>query len=170
MIDEEQRPVRLTLKQNILQTVKYFAFASSAGAIQLGSFTLMTELGWFSSLDSAYWPRHLISLVLSVLWNFTFNRRFTFKSIANVPVAMLKVFGYYCVFTPISLYFGSVLTAGQPDGNWVHYAVEIGTMLLNGITEFLFYRFVVYRKTINTNTSGQREEAKKRELEQNGAK
>ncbi|MDR2524869.1 MAG: GtrA family protein [Oscillospiraceae bacterium] len=151
-------PVRLTAKQNALQTVKYFLFAASAGAIQTGSFALLTEL---TPLES-YWPCYLISLVLSVIWNFTFNRKFTFKSVANIPKAMLKVIGYYCVFTPIATLGGDALTKGHGEASAVGYVVFIGTLLLNGVTEFLFYRFVVYRNSMNTNASGQREEALKR--------
>ncbi|MDR3313601.1 MAG: hypothetical protein LBS96_03990 [Oscillospiraceae bacterium] len=154
-----QTPVKLTRKQNALQTVKYFCFTASAGAIQEISFLLLLKCNTFSSLGNSYWPRYLISLTLSVLWNFTFNRKYTFKSIANVPVAMLKVLGYYCVFTPLSIWWGNALTAGRPD--WVQVAVQVGTMLLNAVTEFLFYRFVVYRNSINTSVSGQKEEAQK---------
>ena len=94
------------------------------------------------------WADYLIGLVLSVIWNFTLNREFTFKSANNVPVAMAKVFGFYCVFTPLSTWWGDYLTetAGWPD-----YLVLAGTMIINFITEFLFCRFVVYRNTINTN-------------------
>ena len=151
-------PVRLTRRQNILQTVKFIFFSVSAGLIQSGGFTLLNEL---SPLRRRYWPCYLISLALSVLWNFTLNRRFTFKSVANIPIAMLKVLGFYCVFTPLSLWWGNALTARFPS-HLMEYAVLGGTMLANLSAEFLFYRFVVYRDTMNTNASGQREEARKR--------
>ena len=92
-------------KREAWRAFKFLLFSISAGAIQIISFTLLTELtGW------TYRPRYLISLVLSVLWNFTFNRKFTFKSAANVPVAMLKVLAYYAVFTPLSTMLGNYLT------------------------------------------------------------
>lgn len=140
-------------KAEIFRVIKYTLFAASAGVIQFVSFTLLTE---FTPLP--YWPRYLISLVLSVVWNFTFNRRFTFKSAANVPIAMLKVLGYYCVFTPASTLFGHFLveTAG-----WNDYLVEIINMLLNFVTEFLFQRFLVFGKTINTNEAAEKERAAK---------
>ena len=100
-----------------------------------------------------YWPGYLIALVLSVVYNFTFNRRFTFKSAKNVPLAMLQVFGYYCVFTPLSTWWGDALT----NAGWNEYLVLIGTMAVNLVTEFLFCRLVVYRKSMYTNAAGRRE-------------
>ena len=142
-------------KAEIIRVIKYTLFAASAGIIQILSFTLLTE---FTPLP--YWPRYLISLVLSVVWNFTFNRRFTFKSAANVPIAMLKVLGYYCVFTPASTLLGHFLveTAG-----WNDYLVEVINMILNFVTEFLFQRFLVFGKTIDTNEAAEKERANKGE-------
>lgn len=131
----------LTKKQNIIQVIKFALFSASAGIIQIGSFTLLTEL-----TDWEYIYCYLPSLILSVLWNFTFNRRFTFKSANNVPVAMLKVALFYCVFTPFSTWAGHKLTGmGIND-----YIVEIGTMAVNLITEYIYCRFVVYRNSMNT--------------------
>ncbi len=134
---------KLSKKENILQGVKFTLFSCSAGIIQAVSFALLNELTGFP-----YWPSYLIALTLSVLWNFTLNRRFTFKSAANVPVAMLKVLGYYCVFTPISTVVGNYLTEIL---GWMEYLVLAGTMVTNFVTEFLFDRFVVFRDSINTN-------------------
>lgn len=131
----------LTKKQNIIQVIKFALFSASAGIIQIGSFTLLTEL-----TDWEYIYCYLPSLILSVLWNFTFNRRFTFKSANNVPVAMLKVALFYCMFTPLSTWAGHKLTGmGIND-----YIVEIGTMAVNLVTEYIYCRFVVYRNSMNT--------------------
>lgn len=131
----------MTKKQNFFQVIKFALFSASAGIIQFLTFTLLTEL-----TELQYIYCYLPALVLSVLWNFTFNRRFTFKSAANVPIAMLKVALFYCVFTPLSTWAGHALTeAGIND-----YIVEIGTMLVNLVTEYLYCRFVVYRKSMNT--------------------
>ncbi|MDR1463920.1 MAG: GtrA family protein [Oscillospiraceae bacterium] len=154
-------PVRLSRRQSVLQTLKYAGFMCSAGAIQIGVFTLLTELNVFGDRANPYGPSYFIALALSVVWNFTFNRKFTFKSAANYPIAMLKVFGYYLVFTPLSLWWGNALTAKDPASRWLPYAVLLGTMVINGVTEFLFQRFVVFRNSINTNPSGQKEEAAK---------
>ena len=142
---------KLTKKQNLIQTAKFGLFSASAGLIQFGSFTLLDR---FTSLK--YWPMYLIALTLSVLYNFTVNRRFTFKSATNVPIAMLKIALYYCAFTPASTWWGKALT----DIGWNYYIVLGGTMLINLITEFLVCRFIVYRNSINTNAAAQMEENK----------
>ena len=94
-----------------------------------------------------YWICYLTALVLSVLWNFTLNRKFTFQSAANVPVAMAKVAAYYAVFTPLSTLLGNWLVASC---GWNEYVVTILNMLINFVTEFLFQRFVVFGKSIDT--------------------
>ena len=126
--------------KNLWQAVKFTLFSISAGVIQIGSFSLL-EL-----FIQDYWVPYLISLVLSILWNFTLNRRYTFQSAANVPVAMAKVFGFYLVFTPLSTYLGD-LAEGHGVNDFVILAV---TMLCNFVLEFLFCKFVVYRGQENT--------------------
>ena len=122
--------------------VKFVFFSISAGVIQMGSFALLNELtGW------SYWPSYLISLTLSVVWNFTLNRKFTFKAAGNIPKAMLKVLGYYAVFTPATTLLGNYLTEGLL---WNEYLVTAINMLLNMITEYLFQRFAVYGKSVAT--------------------
>ena len=138
------------MKHEFLRTVKYVLIAASAGIVQIGSFTLMNELiGW------DYWLSYLIALVLSVVWNFTFNRRYTFKSASNIPKAMLLVFAYYCVFTPLSTLLEHYLTDRL---HWNEYLVTAINMLLNLATEFPYQRFVVFRKTIDTNDLAQKEQ------------
>lgn len=122
-------------KKQIFQAVKFTLFSASAGIIQVTSFAI---LGIFVH---SYWITYLISLVLSILWNFTLNRRYTFKSAANVPVAMAKVFCFYLVFTPVSTYLGNKAeTMGVND-----FLVLIVTMLCNFILEFLYCKYIVYR-------------------------
>ena len=135
-------------KKELFRVIKYVLFSASAGVIQLLSFTLLNELtGW------SYWPCYLIALTLSVLWNFTLNRQFTFKAANNVPLAMLKVFLYYCAFTPLSTWWGDALT----KAGWNEYVVLIGTMLINFVTEYLFYQLVVFRNSIDTNALARRQ-------------
>ena len=131
------------MKKEILRTLKYTLVAASAGLIQIGSFTLLNEL-----LHLNYWVSYLIALVLSVLWNFTLNRRYTFHSANNVKKAMLLVFVYYLVFTPLSTWLEDILTVGH---GWNEYLVTILNMLINFVTEFLYQRFVVFRRSIDTN-------------------
>ena len=123
------------------QAVKFTLFSISAGIIQIGSFTLMNEV-----FHVSYWVAYLVSLLLSIVWNFTLNRRYTFQSAANIPVAMAKVLGFYAVFTPLSTWLGQLAeTAGVNE-----YIVLAVTMLSNFVLEFLFCKFVVYRNQENT--------------------
>lgn len=133
--------------QRVLQFIKFTLFSISAGLVQAASFALLNETTGFP-----YWPSYLISLTLSVVWNFTFNRRYTFKSAANIPKAMTLVFLYYAVFTPLSTWWGDALT----NAGWNEYIVLGGTMVINFITEFLFQSLVVFRKTMNTNNLANR--------------
>ena len=128
-------------RKQLWQAVKFTFCSISAGLIQGGSFALLNEL-----LHWKYWPAYLVSLILSILWNFTLNRRYTFQSAANVPVAMAKVFGFYLVFTPLSTYLGDIAESyGVND-----FIILVITMLCNFVLEFLFCKLVVYRGQENT--------------------
>ena len=130
-------------KKEFLRTVKFVLFSISAGVIQVASFTLMEEV-----LHLAHWLSYLVSLVLSVLWNFTLNRKFTFQSAGNVPIAMVQVALFYVVFAPLSTWWTAVLTG---EGFlWNEYLVLALTMVVNFVTEYLYQRFVVFRKTLDT--------------------
>ena len=129
-------------KKEALRALKFTLFSISAGLIQISSFALLNEL-----LHLPYWLSYLIALVLSVLWNFTLNRKFTFHSAANVPVAMFKVACYYAVFTPLSTLLEDFLTMRL---GWNEYLVTAINMVLNFVTEFLYQRFFVFGKSINT--------------------
>ena len=124
-----------------VRVLKFVLFSASAGVIQFGSFALLNEL-----TEWRYWPCYLISLLLSILWNFTFNRRFTFKSNANITRAMLLVLAFYAVFTPATTLLGDWLAE---DLLWNEYVVTIINMLLNLSLEYLYQRFVVYRNRID---------------------
>lgn len=130
--------------KELWRTIKFMLFSFSAGIIQIVSFSLLNEL-----LHLSYWISYLVSLILSILWNFTLNRRYTFQSASNVPIAMLKVFGYYCVFTPLSTLLGDYLVE---TAFWNEYLVTVINMGLNLITEFIFQKYVVYKDSMDTNT------------------
>ena len=129
-------------KKETLRFIKFLLFSASAGLIEFGSFSLLS-----ACTPWPYWPCYLIALCLSVLWNFTLNRKFTFQSAANVPVAMAKVAAYYAVFTPLSTILGSCLTGSL---GWNEYLVTIVNMLLNFSTEFLYQRFFVFGKSLDS--------------------
>ena len=122
--------------------IKFALFSVSAGIIEIGTFTFMNEL---TSLT--YWPCYLTALLLSIIWNFTLNRKFTFRSAANVPIAMLKGLGYYAIFTPLTTILGDYLAETLL---WNEYLVTGLNMLLNFSTEFLFQRYVVFGKSLDT--------------------
>ena len=129
-------------KKELLRTLKFLAFSVSAGVIQIGTYTLFLELCEF-----APWVSYLLSLVLSVVWNFTLNRKFTFQSAGNIPVAMGLTALFYVVFTPASTWWTKALTETVGLNA---YLVEAMTMVSNFVLEYLYQRFVVFRKTIDT--------------------
>ena len=137
-------------KKELVRTLKFVGFSISAGVIEIVTFTLLNE---FAHLP--YWPCYLIALVLSVIWNFPLNRKFTFQSANNVPVAMAKVFAYYCVFTPVSTILGNYLAETL---GWNEYIVTALNMVANFVTEYLFDRFVVFRNSIDTNERARKKE------------
>ena len=147
---------KMSKKDNVLQALKFAAFSASAGVIQVVTFTLLNELlpqtestnaiaQWF--FNSEYGASYLVALILSVLWNFTFNRKFTFKSANNIPIAMLKVFGFYCVFTPVSVILGE-MAAQRFTADFVEYIILAVTMATNMVTEFLYCKYVVYSEKV----------------------
>lgn len=139
-------------RKETLRVIKFIMFSISAGVIEILSFTLLNEL-----TDWPYWPCYLIALILSVIWNFTLNRKFTFKSVANVPVAMAKILAFYCVFTPVTTILGNYLAESL---HWNEYIVTGINMGLNISTEYLYDRFVVFRKTLDTNDLAQKQRDK----------
>lgn len=154
-----------TKGQKVWQFIKFALFSGSAGAIEIGSFTLMNEylvkLPFIQNamasnetfariMENEYGPIYLIALLLSVIWNFTFNRKFTFKSAANVPIAMLKVLAFYAVFTPVTTILGNYFTAKFASVGAIDYIVLGCTMATNLITEFIYDKLVVYKNQEDT--------------------
>jgi len=130
-------------KKESLRVIKFVFFSISAGLIEIITFSLLNELA-----NWPYWPCYLIALILSVLWNFTLNRKFTFQSANNVPVAMLKVAAFYAVFTPLSTILGNYLA---DSCGWNEYLVTGLNMACNFVTEYLYDRFVVFGASLDTN-------------------
>ena len=148
---------QLTRVQEIIKLLTFVGCEASAALVQIGVYTLLdVTTGW------TYWQKYLPALIASVLWSFTANRKFTFKSVSNIPLAMLKVTIYYTIFTPVSTWWGDALAAQH----WVispqaqGYVILIGTMLVNFVTEFCVYRFWVYPHSINSSAAGQREQSR----------
>ncbi len=129
-------------KKELLRKVKFTLFSISAGIIEIVLFTILSE---FTKLD--YWICYLVALVASVIWNFTLNREYTFKSTANIPVAMFKVFIFYLIFTPTSTLLGNYLVKSL---KWNEYLVTGINMICNFVLEYLYDKYIVFRGTIDT--------------------
>lgn len=128
--------------ESIIQAIKFTIISFSAGLIQAGSFAILDsviKVGWTAS--------YLISLILSVIWNFTINRKVTFKSSNNVPIAMLKVAAFYLVFTPTTTLLGNYLTGTL---GWHDYLATGINMVLNLTLEFFYDKYFVFRGSINS--------------------
>ena len=144
-LNQQQKELTMN-KKEFWRAVKFVLFSISAGVIQIVSFTLLQEV-IIKDVTQPYGWSYFISLTLSVVWNFTFNRKFTFKSANNVPIAMLKVLGYYVVFTPVSIFGGIALV----NLGWDEYLVLAISMVVNFVTEYIFDSLVVFRNSIDTN-------------------
>lgn len=137
---EEIQEKKMSKKEQFIEILKFTAFSISAGVIQILSFELLYN--WINCLP--WWPSYLISIVLSVVWNFTFNRKFTFKSATNIPLAMTLAFLFYCAFVPASVFGGNAL-----EGiGWNGTLVTVLMMLINFVLEFLWQKFVVFNDKV----------------------
>ena len=131
-------------KKELIRTVKFTLFSISAGIIEIVLFTLLDKFtGW------TYWPKYLIALIASIIWNFTLNREYTFKSANNVPIAMIKVAIFYAIFTPVSTIVGNYLAENL---GWNDILVTLLNMLFNFVLEYLYDKYVVFRGSIDTKT------------------
>lgn len=144
---------RPSARLTFIQALRYAFFSASAAGIEflLG---ILLPLLWRSLHipGGSYWPGYLIALIVSIVWNFTINRSFNFKSVVNVRVAMTKVLVYYLFFTPLSTWWVNELTTRL---HWNYTLVLIATIIINGATEFLVYRYAVFHRSMNTNKRGQ---------------
>ncbi len=132
---------KTTNTKELIRAAKFTLVSASAGIIQVLSFTLLNEIVKWN-----YWGSYLVSLLLSVLWNFTINRKITFKAANNVKIAMLLVLAFYAVFTPVSTILGNLAENSGVN----EYLVLALTMLCNVVLEFLYTRFIVYRGACDT--------------------
>jgi putative flippase GtrA len=133
--------VTLSKQENLVQIGKFVLFSISAGIIQVIVFTLLEEI-----FHLPYWPSYLSALIASIIYNFTVNRRFTFKSANNIPKAMMQLGIYYAIFTPLSTWWGDALV----QQGFSDYIVLGGTMIINLVTEYCVNRFIIYRTSMNT--------------------
>ena len=127
--------------KELLRKIKFTLFSISAGIIEIVVFTLLTNITNWS-----YWACYLPALILSVIWNFILNREYTFKSNNNIPIAMIKVFIFYLIFTPLSTILGNYLAERL---HWNEYLVTGINMFLNFVLEYLYGMYIVFRGTID---------------------
>lgn len=144
---EQEKPKKKINKKEVWRAIKYTLFAASAGLVEFGTFTIFTLLpGYYK--EKWYWVAAATSLILSVIWNFTFNRKFTFQSANNVPIAMLKTLAYYAVFGPLSIWLAQMYLVDTLG--WNEYLIKAIVMVVNFVTEFLYQRFFVFGKSLDT--------------------
>ena len=143
------------MNKEVIRAIKFVLISASAGIVEIGVFTLLNEL-----TNLKYWPCYLTALIASVLWNFTINRRYTFKSTKNIPRAMAMVFAFYVVFTPATTILGNYLAETL---HWNEYLVTGINMALNLSLEYLYNTFVVYKGEMDNNDIAAREAEKEKE-------
>lgn len=141
------------------QAFKYLCCTASAGLIQIISFTILQaaipdngETLHFivEDMSRATFIATTVALALSVLWNFTLNRKFTFKSAKNVPVAMFLAFLFYVPFYPFQTWYVHTVKVALGGSDGAGFLAEATVMLINGILEFCWQKFVIYRKSTNS--------------------
>ena len=129
-------------KKELIRAIKFTLFSISAGVIEFGLFALLDGITTWD-----YWPKYIIALAASVIWNFTLNREFTFKAANNVPIAMIKVAIFYAIFTPVSTIGGNYLAESL---GWNDLVVTMLNMLCNFILEFLYDKYIVFKGSIDS--------------------
>lgn len=140
-------------RKEVIRAIKFAIVSASAGLVEIGVFTIMNE---FTGLK--YWPCYLTALIASVVWCFTINRRYTFKSTKNVPRAMAMVFAFYLVFTPATTILGNYLAETL---HWNEYLVTGINMALNLSLEYLYDTFIVYRGEMDNNDIARKDKSAK---------
>ncbi len=159
-------------KKEIWRAVKFTLFSISAGVIQAVSSLLLklvildrvmdpnATMKFIIEQPTSTFIADTVGLALSVIWNFTFNRKFTFKAANNVPIAMLLAFVFYIPFYPFQIWYVAMVEQGlSAIGDW-GYIIGLGTcMIINFVLEFLWQQFVVFRGKVDTNSLARKESA-----------
>ncbi len=156
-------------KKEFLRAVKFTLFSISAGVIQIISSFLLKLLildriipadktiNFIIEQPLETFIAETVGLALSIIWNFTFNRKFTFKAANNVPVAMLLAFVFYVPFYPFQTWYIAAVEKSLANiGEWGFVIAQITVMIINFVLEYLWQTFVVFRKAIDTNAVAQK--------------
>lgn len=167
--------------KEFLRTLKYALIAVSAGVIQFVSSTVLKlildatglagqRMHFITDTETTAFISETVGLVLSVLWNCTFNRKYTFKAANNIPVAMCLALVFYVPFYPFQIWYMATVQNGLANiGIWGFIISLITCMIINGVLEFLWQRFVVFRKSLDTNNSAKKEEQQQEQAAGEGA-
>ena len=160
-------------KKELWRAVKFVLFSISAGVIQIVSSLLLklviidrvmdpnATMTFIVEQPTSTFIADTVGLALSVLWNFTFNRKFTFKAANNVPIAMILAFVFYIPFYPFQIWYVPTIEAALSSiGGW-GYVIGLGTcMIINFVLEFLWQQFVVFRGKVDTNDLAKKQQEK----------
>lgn len=152
---EEKKAKRKTA----VQVLKYAVCTASAGILQFVSFTILQavipeNIGTIyfivEDMSLATFIATTIALALSILWNFTINRKFTFKAAGNVARAMILAFLFYVPFYPFQTWYVHTVKMALGNTDAAGLLAEATVMLINGVLEFCWQKFFIYRKEADT--------------------
>ncbi len=157
-LKQAERNAKKEKRKGVMQFIKYALCAASAGIIQIVLFTILqaaipssgkTIRFIVEDMDLVTFIATTVALCASILWNFTFNRKFTFKDAGNVPKAMILAFLFYVPFYPFQTWYvhtikSLLLDSIGADGAGI--IAEGTVMIINFALEFMWQKFVVFRK------------------------
>lgn len=144
-------------RQGVMQFIKYALCAASAGIIQLVVFTILhnvipddgKKINFIQPTEINTFVATTVALCASILWNFTLNRKFTFKDASNVPKAMILAFLFYVPFYPFQTWYVCTiepLLSAKINATLAGIIAEGSVMAINFALEFMWQKFVVFRK------------------------
>lgn len=145
-------------RKGVMQFVKYALCAASAGIIQLALFSILqaaipatdkTIRFIVEDIELVAFIATTVALCASIIWNFTFNRKFTFKDAGNVPKAMVLAFLFYVPFYPFQTWYVCTikkLLLEHMNEDLAGIIAEGTVMIINFALEFMWQKFVVFRK------------------------
>ena len=157
-LKQAEKNAKREKRKGVMQFIKYALCAASAGIIQIVLFSILQAVipsngktihFIVEDMDLVTFIATTVALCASILWNFTFNRKFTFKDAGNVPKAMILAFLFYVPFYPFQTWYvhtikSFLVEAIGTDGAGI--IAEGSVMIINFALEFMWQKFVVFRK------------------------
>lgn len=157
-------------RKGVVQFIKYALCAASAGIIQIVLFSILQtvlpkDMGNIhfivEDMQLGTFIATTVALCASILWNFTFNRKFTFKDAGNVPLAMFLAFLFYVPFYPFQTWYVhtiKTLLSQHISVDGAGIIAEASVMAINFALEFIWQKFVVFRKPKDKNSAQTRQD------------